>query len=166
MKNEKSFFKYKIKSSFHHFQRAFMEANKTISTTDVDPWNLKVKGLDIHVTKNCCITINIQKISSIHKFNLKVTRTKRPCQFLMPNQKSFSQLSAFLNLYQNAKNQFTPSVHFWDTVNFRVMWPDWPRPFLIMHTQKIFDQLLVYVNLYQHAKNQAISLICSGNMVD
>ena len=35
-----------------------------------------------------------------------------------------------------------------------------------MHTQKIFGQLLVYVNLYQHAKNQAISLICSGDMVD
>ena len=49
-----------------------MEANKTISTTDVDPWNLKVKGLDIHVTKNCCIIINTQKISSIHKFSLKV----------------------------------------------------------------------------------------------
>ena len=25
---------------------------------------------------------------------------------------------------------------------------------------------LVYVNLYQHAKNQAMSLICSGDMVD
>ena len=35
-----------------------------------------------------------------------------------------------------------------------------------MPTQKIFDQLLAYVNLYQHAQNQAISLICSGDMID
>ena len=32
--------------------------------------------------------------------------------------------------------------------------------------QKIFDQLLIYVNLYQHAKYHAISLTCSGDMVD
>ena len=31
---------------------------------------------------------------------------------------------------------------------------------------KIFAQLLIYVNLYQQAKIQAISLICSGDMVD
>ena len=35
-----------------------------------------------------------------------------------------------------------------------------------MPIQKFSDQLLIYVNLYQHAKNQAISLICSGDMVD
>ena len=35
-----------------------------------------------------------------------------------------------------------------------------------MLNQNFFDQLLVYVNLYQHAKNQAISMICSGDMVD
>ena len=35
-----------------------------------------------------------------------------------------------------------------------------------MPTPKFFDQLLIYVNLYQHVKNQAISLICSGDMVD
>ena len=35
-----------------------------------------------------------------------------------------------------------------------------------MPTQNIFDQLLAYVNLYQHAQNQAISLICSGDMID
>ena len=43
---------------------------------------------------------------------------------------------------------------------------NWPNPFLAMPIQKFFDQLLIYVNLYQHAKNQAISLICSGDMVD
>ena len=49
-----------------------------------------------------------------------------------------------------------------NTVNFRVPWLDWLRPFLAMPIQKIFDQLLVYVNLYHHA----ISLIYSGDMVD
>ena len=33
------------------------------------------------------------------------------------------------------------------------------------HSKK-FDYLLVYMNLYHHAKNQAISLICSGDIVD
>ena len=37
---------------------------------------------------------------------------------------------------------------------------------LAMPIPKFFDQLLIYVNLYQHAKNQAISLICSGDVVD
>ena len=62
---------------------------------------------------------------------------------------------SFLKLHQQAKYQFTPSVS-WDAVNFRVLWPDWPCPFLTMSTQKIFDQLLIYVNLYKYAKNQAI----------
>ena len=47
-----------------------------------------------------------------------------------------------------------------------VLRPDWPHPSLAMPIENIFDQLLIYVNLYQHAKNQAISLICSGDMVD
>ena len=44
----------------------------------------------------------------------------------------------FLNLHQHAKNQFSPSIHSWDTVNFRVLWPDWPHPFLTMPTQNSF----------------------------
>ena len=35
-----------------------------------------------------------------------------------------------------------------------------------MLTPKCFEKLLICVDLYQHAKNQAISLICSGDMVD
>ena len=64
------------------------------------------------------------------------------------------------------KTQFIPSTDSWDTVIFRVLWTDWLHLFLTMLTQKFFDQLLIYVNLYQHVKNQAISLICSGDMVD
>ena len=35
-----------------------------------------------------------------------------------------------------------------------------------MPNQKIFNQLLIFVNLYQYAKNEAVSLICSGKMLD
>ena len=44
-----------------------------------------------------------------------------------------------------------------ETVNFRVLWPDWSHPFLPMPTKNFFDQLLIFVNLYQHAKK--ISLL-------
>ena len=55
---------------------------------------------------------------------------------------------------------------FWDTVSFRVLRTEWPQPFLTMPTQIFFDQLLIHVNLYEQEKNQAISLTCSGDMVD
>ena len=55
-------------------------------------------------------------------------------------------------MHHHAKNQFIPSIHSWDTVNFRVLWPDWPHPFLTTHIQNFFDQLLIHLNLYQHAK--------------
>ena len=38
--------------------------------------------------------------------------------------------------------------------------------FLATPIQKCYDQFLIYKNLYQHAKNQAISLTCSGDIVD
>ena len=64
------------------------------------------------------------------------------------------------------KNQFIPSGHFWDTVNFRVLWPDWPNSILTLPTQKFFDQLLVFENLYQHAKNQFIPSVHSSGTVN
>ena len=69
-------------------------------------------------------------------------------------------------MHQHAKNYSIPSIHSWDTTNFRVLWPDWPHLFLRTPTPKFFDQLLIFVILYLHAKNQAISLICSEDMVD
>ena len=43
------------------------------STTAVD-WHLKVKDIeyDVGLTKNYCITVIMQKISSIHKLILKI----------------------------------------------------------------------------------------------
>ena len=123
-------------------------------------WHLKVKDIEYNVglTKSYCITASMQKINLC---------TKWPRQILTTfTQKSFKLLLVFLNLHQHAKNQFIPSTHSWDTVNFRVLWPGWPHPSLTTPFPKFFDQLLIYVNLCQHVKNQAISLICSGDMVD
>ena len=73
------------------------------------------------------------------------------------NQHSLSQLLIFVNLYQQAKNHFILSVHFWVTVNFRVLSPDWQHPFLTMLTPKIFNHLLICGNMCPHAKNHSIS---------
>ena len=90
------------------------------------------------------------KISSIHKFIFKMQEILGFYELTI--------LLAFLNFYKDAKNRFIWSVYFWDTVNFRVPWPDKPHPFLTMPTQKFFDQLLIFVNLYQHAKKQFFHL--------
>ena len=75
----------------------------------------------------------------------------------MSSQKFFDQLLIFVNLYQHAKNQFIPSVHSSDTVNFKVPSYDWPHPFLTMPTPKTFK--LIFMKLYQHAKNKLIPLV-------
>ena len=67
----------------------------------------------------------------------------------MPTPKNFDQLLIFVNLYQHAKNQFIPSVHFSDTVSFKVPQHDWPQTFLTM------------LKLYQYAKNKLIPLVNS-----
>ena len=75
--------------------------------------------------------------------------------FTTPTQKSMNQLLAFLNFHNHAKNQFIPSIHSSNTVNFRVLPPDWPHQFLTTPISKIFN-LLIFKTLYQHAKNQLI----------
>ena len=80
-------------------------------------------------------------------------RNKRPLSSLTrPTQKSLNQPLAFLNLYQDAKTSML------EVANIRVLWPDWPHPFLTMPTQKYFDQLLIFVNLWICIKMPKISL--------
>ena len=98
------------------------------------------------------------------RFKVSLTKWPHPC-LPKSTQKNINQILAFLNLHQHTKNQFIPSIHSWDTVNFRVLWPNWPDPFLPVPTQIFFD-LLIYVNFYQYPKDQAISLICSRDRVD
>ena len=76
-------------------------------------------------------------------------------------QPIFGQHLIFVNLHQYARNQSIPSVHSSDTVNFRVLSPHWPHPFLTMPTPKTFNHLLVCISLYQHAKNMFILQIQS-----
>ena len=57
-----------------------------------------------------------------------------------------------MNLYQHAKNQFIPSIHSSNKVNFRVFSHDWPNPFLTTPITKIFNHLLIRMKLYQPTK--------------
>ena len=93
---------------------------------------------------------------SISPFLSPLTRLATPI-FDHPPPKKFYQLLIFVIMYQHAKNQFIPSFHSSDTVNFRVPPPDWPYPFL---TLLIFDHghTHFWVKLYQHAKKPACSI--------
>ena len=110
--------------------------------------HLKVKGWDISLSKNHCITISIHNISSIHIF-IKIQQSLGSHDHFWP----FNQLLAlaFLNLHRNVKNQYISSVNFWDTFSFRVQWQDWPQPFLTMATQtnlwSTFNFLWICINM-------------------
>ena len=62
----------------------------------------------------------------------------------MPIQKSLNQLLAFSNLDHHAKNKFISFIYSWDTLSFRVLWQDWPDPFLAMSTQKIQSAIIFF----------------------
>ena len=109
----------------------------------------------------------MQKISySIYSF-LRYSQFQRPMTrlaiptLIIPSQKFFDHYLIFVNLYQHAKNQFIPSVHSSDKVNFRVPSRDWPHPFSTMPTRKISNHILVCVNLYQHVPPKLDNCICS-----
>ena len=135
------------------------------TSTAARDWHLKVKDTesDAGITKYYCLTVNMLKISSVHKLTLKVQQI---LEFHELNgyilQESLKQLLEFLNLHQHLFHQLILEIQ---TV-FRVPWPDSLHPFLTMFTEKIFDQLLIYATLHQHAKNQATSLIWSGDTID
>ena len=71
----------------------------------------------------------MQKISLFHQFSFEIqsiseSRNENGHTYI------FDWLLIFVNLYQNAKNQFITSVHSSDTVSFRVPSHDWPHSFL------------------------------------
>ena len=88
----------------------------------------------------------MQKISSIHTLIHQILGSHElndhAC-LTRPNQESLKKLLDFLNLHQHAKNQFLTSIHSWDTANFRVLWSNWPHPFLTMPIIKFFNELLI-----------------------
>ena len=135
--------------------------NLTRSTIAVDPQDSKVKEQDISLTKKFCITISIQKISSIHKFIIKIQ------QFLG---------------YHELKKWSSSSKIIKSTFSFPEFAPAWKKSLysicsflssvtrpatsiLTMPTKKNFHQLLIFVIMYQHAQNQFILFVHSSDTV-
>ena len=108
------------------------------STTKVD-WHLKIKDIeyDVGLTKNYCIIVSIQKISSIHTLILKIQQilgshelNKWPHLFLtMLSQKSAEKLLASLNWTSTQKissfHQFIPESC--DQIGHTHFWPHPPK---------------------------------------
>ena len=84
----------------------------------------------------------------------------------MPTQNFFDQLLIFVNLYQHAKNQLTPSFRSSYIVNFKVSSPRLTTLIFDHLTPKIFKHFLICVNLCQHEKNQLIPSVHFGDIVN
>ena len=134
----------------------------------MDPQHLKIKGQDICLTKNYCLTISIQKISSIldlyqhaknqftptvhspdSQFQSHITRLTTPIfDHAHPkNFKSAYDLCGFMSACKKSVHSICP---FWRYSQFQS--PD-TRLATPMPNQKKFDQHFIFENLYQHAKN-------------
>ena len=68
---------------FHRIPLATARGGGLTSATGIN-WHLKVKDIEYHVglTENSCITVSMQKISSIHTLILKIQINKWSCPFL------------------------------------------------------------------------------------
>ena len=135
------------------------------STTAVD-WHLKVKNkkYNVGLIDNYCITVSMQKISSIYKLIQQILwfhELNDHTHFWAGPPKNHWKKVCFPEFAQTCKK----SVHFINSfLRYSQFWNPVTR--LATPIQNLFDQILIYVNLYQHAKNQPISLICSGDMVN
>ena len=126
------------------YHRVLPATAKWLTSTAAVDWHLKVKDKkrDVGLTKNYNITVSLQKISSIHKFIQQILGSHKlndQTHFWPDPPQNYWNNLTFLNLHQHAKNQFISSIHSWNTANFRVLWLDWPHPFLTMVTQIYFD---------------------------
>ena len=142
------------------FHRILPATNRGLTTTTVVNWHLKDKDIEyvVGLTKNYCITVIMQKISSIHKLIQQILGSNElnghahflPC----PSKNHWNNFQLSWISTRMQKNQFLSWIHLWDTVKFRVLWKGWPHPSLTMPTptQLLIGQLLIYVNLYQHIK--------------
>ena len=98
----------------------------------------------------------MQKISSIHKLIQQILGphelNDRSHFWPDPPKKSLGYFLLSWICTTLQKISFVPSIHSWDTANFRVQWTHCSHPFLTTPMQKIFGQLLIDLNLHQHAK--------------
>ena len=113
-------------------------------------WYIKVTDIEYNVglRKYFCITVSMQKISSIHELTLQI-------QQILESHELNGQTHFWPSPTKNHWNNFTEfalsckkSVHsIYSFLKYSQLLDPMTRP-----TKKIFDQLLVYVNLHQHAK--------------
>ena len=128
-------------------------------------WHLKVKDIEYNVgiTKNYCITVSMQKISSIHKLIWQILGSHELndlTHFLIGPPKNhwnnFRSTMQKISSFHQFILEIQLILESCDLTGQTHFWPHSSKKFLIH----------LYVNLYQHTKNQAISLICSGDMID
>ena len=108
------------------------------STTAVDPQHSKVKEQDISLTRNYCIIVSIQIITSIHTFILKI-------QKILESRGLKHRYHLWTGPLKNHWINFSLSWTCHDQTGHIFFWLCQPKTF--------FDQLLISVNLYQNAKN-------------
>ena len=61
--------------------------------------------------------------------------------------------------------QFIPSIHSWDTVNFRILWPDWSQLFFNHAYPKMFWSIFNSCEFVSTCKKSSYFKICSGDTV-
>ena len=98
-----------------------------LTSANAVDWNLKAKNKTCNVAliKNYCITVSMQKVSSIHKLIQQILGSHELNDYthFWPGPPKNHWNNFLLSWICYAKNQFIPSIHSWDTANFRVPWP-------------------------------------------
>ena len=86
------------------FHRILTATTMGLTNKTAVNWHLKVKDTEYNVglTKNYCITVSMEKSSSIHKLIWQVLGSHE-LNGNAQTQKSLKLLLAFLNLHQHAK---------------------------------------------------------------
>ena len=133
------------------FHRILPATARVLTSTTAVDWNIKPKNkkCNVGLIKNYCITVSMQKISSIHKLIQQILGSHELNDHAhfwpSPPKNHWNNFLLFWICTTMQKNQFIPSIHSWDTANFRVLWPDWPHPFLAAPIQNFFDQILICI---------------------
>ena len=136
------------------FYRVLSATARGLTSKTAVNWHLKVKYIEYNVglTKNYCITVNMQKISLIHILILRILGSHGQncyCPILTTSTKKLLKLLlAFLIFHQHAKKQCISSTSYWNTFSFRVLWPGWSQPISDHVHPKIFGSTF---NLYELA---------------
>ena len=90
--------------------------------------------------KNSLLHLFLYKIQSILESHHQTCHTHFwPCP-----PKKFS-IFKFAWICKKCKNQLIPSVHSWDTINFRVQRPNWLHPYFDIAQPKHFPKLLAFI---------------------